>query len=275
MKQDANDHLRDEGADGLRDRWDKAERRTGYRFPIHTLDDLKLSTTLRYLVKGIIPRTGLVVVWGPPKSGKSFWAFDLIMHIAMGWEYRGRPVQQGHVLYLALEGQEGTHDRFMAWCHRHLTNGKRRGSVPFGWVDVSVDLIADHEALIDEIRLQIGNTDAIVIDTVNRALAGDENSSTDMAKFIKAADALKRAFDCAVIVIHHCGKGKGANAPRGHSSLSGADDALIAVDKSDDGLITAAVEHCKDGAAGAVIRSELENLLMKVRQDTARFCCGV
>jgi hypothetical protein len=37
---DANDHLRDDGADGLRDRWDKAERRTGHRFPIHTLDEL-------------------------------------------------------------------------------------------------------------------------------------------------------------------------------------------------------------------------------------------
>ena len=27
-----------------------------------------------------IPRVGLVVVWGPPKCGKSFWAFDLAMH---------------------------------------------------------------------------------------------------------------------------------------------------------------------------------------------------
>jgi hypothetical protein len=85
------------------------------------------------------------------------------MHIAMGWPYRGRPVQQGSVLYLALEGQERTQDRFEAWCRRHLTNGKRRTEVPFSWIDVSVDLIADHEALIAEIKLQIESADVIVV----------------------------------------------------------------------------------------------------------------
>jgi hypothetical protein len=68
---DANDILRDGGTDGLRDHWDKAERRTGYRFPIHNLGDLKVSTMLRYFVKGIIPRSGLVVVWGRRSAAKA------------------------------------------------------------------------------------------------------------------------------------------------------------------------------------------------------------
>jgi hypothetical protein len=28
-----------------------------------------------YCVKGLIPREGITVIWGPPKSGKSFWTF--------------------------------------------------------------------------------------------------------------------------------------------------------------------------------------------------------
>ena len=67
---------------------------------------IQLSTSPRYLVKGLIPNVGLVVVWGAPKCGKSFFVFDLVSHVAAGWEYRGRKVQQCPVVYFALEGQE-------------------------------------------------------------------------------------------------------------------------------------------------------------------------
>ena len=67
-----------------------------------------------YLVKGIIPRDGITVVWGPPKCGKSFWTFDLVMHIVLGRAYRGHRVQQGAVVYLALEGGHGFRARVEA-----------------------------------------------------------------------------------------------------------------------------------------------------------------
>jgi hypothetical protein len=51
-------------------------------------DDITLGTGRRYLVKGLIPREGLTVIWGAPKSGKSFWTFDMVMHVALDWEYR-------------------------------------------------------------------------------------------------------------------------------------------------------------------------------------------
>ncbi|HEY1749742.1 MAG TPA: AAA family ATPase [Caulobacteraceae bacterium] len=61
---------------------------------------IKLGTQRRDLVRGLIPRVGLVVVWGAPKSGKSFWVFDLVMHVALGREYRqgGRTLRRvgGH-----------------------------------------------------------------------------------------------------------------------------------------------------------------------------------
>jgi hypothetical protein len=42
------------------------------RFPLVAFDDVLTSTTSFYLIKNLIPREGLVVVWGPPKCGKSF-----------------------------------------------------------------------------------------------------------------------------------------------------------------------------------------------------------
>jgi hypothetical protein len=130
--------------------------------------------------------------------------------------------------------------------------------MPFYLLSVPVDLPAQHEALIEAIRSQVGKPAVVVIDTLNRAMIGDENRSDDMAKFIRAADAVKNAFDYAVIIVHHCGIA--GSRPRGHTSLSGADDAQIAIERDSSGVVTATIEHIKDGSDGAVIKSRLERV---------------
>src|SRR5262245_27638480 len=115
---DINDTLRDEGPDAVRARHDQAHKdkakRSDHdnsggieppqdteqparkqRFPLRAFADIMMSTTPNYLVKGVIPRAGLAVIWGAPKCGKSFWTFDLFMHVALGRPYRKRRVQQG------------------------------------------------------------------------------------------------------------------------------------------------------------------------------------
>ena len=228
------------------------------RFTLKAFEVVTMTTAANYLIKGIIPRAGLAVVWGPPKCGKSFWTFDLVMHIALRREYRGCRVQQGPVVYLALEGGHGFRNRVEAWRRRHLDG--HRDPVPFYLLDVPVDLIADRDKLIIAIKAQLGKTVpvAVVIDTLNRALIGDENKSDDMAKFIRAADIIRAAFGCVVIIVHHCGVA--GSRPRGHTSLSGADDAQIAVERDGDGIITVKVEHMKDGDAAEPMASKLERI---------------
>jgi AAA domain len=230
-------------------------------FTLKPFDTIKLSTRPNYLVKGVLPRTGLAVVWGPPKCGKSFLTYDMMMHVALGWEYRGRRVQQGGVVYCALEGGQGFAARVEAWRCRHLSRYESE-PVPFWLLDMPLDLVADHAGLIESIRLQLGDGPppaAIVIDTLNRALMGDENKSDDMAKLIRAADFLRAAFGCLVILVHHCGVA--GNRPRGHTSLAGADDVQLAVERNkDDGNITITIEHMKDGDASAPMASKLERV---------------
>lgn len=225
------------------------------RFQLRPFEAIKLSTEPNYRIKGILPRGGLVVVWGPPKCGKSFWTFDLVMHVALGWKYRGRKVQQGTVVYLALEGGAGFARRVEAWRQHHLADHHQ--PVPFHLLDVPVDLIADHKALIGDIGAQLIAMPAIVvIDTLNRSLNGSENKPEDMARYICAADSIRSAFGCLVIIIHHCGVI--GSRPRGHTSLTGADDAQIAVYRDKDGNITVEVEHMKDGEASAPMGSKLK-----------------
>jgi RecA-family ATPase len=91
----------------------------GPRFHLTRFGDVSLDLLASYLVKNLIPNGGLVVVWGPPKCGKSFWTFDLMMHVARGTPYRGRRVQEGIVVYVALEGDKGFRRRIEAYKRSH------------------------------------------------------------------------------------------------------------------------------------------------------------
>ena len=90
------------------------------RFKLTPFDGVSLSAVNAYLVKGLIPRVGLTVIWGPPKCRKSFWTFDLVMHIPLNREYRGRRVVPGPVVYCAFEGAEGFKARIAAFRSRHM-----------------------------------------------------------------------------------------------------------------------------------------------------------
>jgi AAA domain len=229
-------------------------------------NDTGMSKTTSYLIKGILPRTGLAVVWGPPKCGKSFWTFDLVVHIALGREYRGRKVQQGVVVYCALEGGGGFGNRIEAWRKQHGNGGEQ--NIPFYLIRQPFDLIADHQILIAAIRDELGKAtpSAIVIDTLNRAMGGgDENKSDDMGKFIKALGAVQAEFDCLIVVVHHCGIV--GTRPRGHTSLAGADDVQIRIERDKDGAIKATVEHAKDFEAGDVLASKLDRVELSTDSD--------
>src|SRR5262249_3197603 len=159
---------------------------------------------------------------------------DLMMHIALGWSYRGRRVKQGIGVWVAAEGAAGVRTRTEAWGQHHLPDRPDQ-DVPFYMIDAQVDLARDATTLIADIKTELGTSApaVVVIDTLNRTINGSENKDEDMGRFIKAADTIQRAFGCVVVIIHHCGVS--GDRPRGHTSLSGANDAQIAVDRNDSG----------------------------------------
>lgn len=227
--------------------------------------EITLSTARRYLVKDLVPRVGMTVVWGPPKCGKSFWVFDLMMHVALGRTYRGRRVHQGPVVYCAFEGQTGIEARVAAFRATCLADHTEH--VPFYLEPVTLDLVRDHAALIAAIRQQLGETVpvAVTLDTLNRSLAGSESSDEDMSAYVRAADAVREAFSCAVIIVHHCGHND--TRPRGHSSLAGALDAQLAVTRDAANNILVTIELMKDGSQGETIASKLDVVTVGVDED--------
>src|SRR5262249_23822262 len=142
------------------------------RFRLLGFDDLKPGEERLYLVKRLIPRVGLTLTWGPPKCGKSFWMFDLMMHVALGWCYRAYRTIQGTVVYCALEGAEGLKLRAEAFRRQH----RPEPGAPFYLIGAAMDLVSDHVALVQAIAAALGKAHpaAVVLDTLNRSLRGSE-----------------------------------------------------------------------------------------------------
>ena len=226
-------------------------------FPLRAFKNICLDTERRgYLVKGLLASTGLAVVWGPPKCGKSFWAADLGMHIALGRDYRGHKVQQATVVYIALEGRHGFPARVEAFRRHHGVD-----IAPFYLLSASLDLVAKSGQLIASIKAQLGThlPGVLFLDTLNRSLVGSELKDEDMARFLAAAEKVAQELSCAVVIVHHCGID--ASRPRGHTSLSGAVESQLKVERIDDsGEVIVTVELAKDFAEGTEIVSRLQRI---------------
>lgn len=236
------------------------------KFQLVPFARLQPNASSAYLIRGFIPRTGLTVVWGPPKCGKSFLMTDAMLHVALGWDYRGRKVSGGPVVYCAFEGAGGYGKRAEAFRNYHHLD-QSQADPPFFLMPTHMSFAADHPALITSISGQIGSDKpvAVVLDTLNRSLEGSESSDQDMAAYIRAADAVREAFGCAVIIVHHCGID--GTRPRGHTSLTGAVDAQLAVKRDGEDNITATVEWMKDGPEGETVYSRLEAVDVGTDQD--------
>jgi hypothetical protein len=232
------------------------------RFRLMSFCDLRPGPEPLYLVDELIPVAGLVDVWGKAKCYKSFWCLDLMLHVAMGWEYRDRYVQQGAVVYCAFEGAHGYKKRIEA-LRRHYSI-KDDAQVPLYIMPGQANLIADHPALIADISTQLAEVKpvAVVLDTLNKSLVGSENKDTDMSAYVRAAEAIRDAFGCVVVIVHHCGYDD--TRPRGHSSLPGTVDAQLAVTRTEE-IITVTVEMMRDGPEDTQVVSTAESV--EVGQD--------
>jgi hypothetical protein len=86
-----------------------------------------------------------------------------------------------------------------------------------------------------------------------------------MTAYLGAADAIREAFNCAVIIVHHCGVD--GSRPRGHTSLTGTVDAQLAVKRDAAGNIVVTVECMKDGPEGEVVASRLDRVELGIDED--------
>jgi len=209
-------------------------------------DDVDTAPPRGYLLKGLLSPAEISIWVGAPKCGKSFLLLHVAYLLSLGRSVFGRRVKSTKVLYVAAEGEAGIANRIRALREKY-------GSSPdFHFIAQPADLLHHDGQLADLVKAAKAlGAQLIVLDTLSRLMAGgDENSPQDMGMFIRNVTQLRHDTQAHVAIVHHGTKASNGSTPRGHGSLTGADDALVEVTKLDDGSRVATVVHAKDDPDG-------------------------
>jgi len=226
-----------------------------FRFPFVFDGTETQGSGVEWTIKNLLISGGLGVVYGPPKSAKSFFAADAAYHVAHGLDFFGYKTKAGLVVYLCGEGATGFKRRMHAW---KLANGLP-ATRNFCMLPQAIDLNADNESIasliadLKSLCAALGQPIVmIVIDTLARYFGqGDENSAPDMSRFIASIDRIQMALEQATghrptaLIVHHTGKNLSAGM-RGSNALLGAADVTIEVTSNDDGIRQARIADIKD-----------------------------
>ena len=227
------------GLDAVREQLTKRADPNAFALFDHVLD-IDLSPP-KWLIEDMLPEYSMAAIVGPSYSGKSFLAVDIACSVATGTPFHGRAIEQGSVCYVVGEGRHGIRRRVEAFCRdRGVTMTRETAPLHFSKQGLNFRDPASVNAIRDDLR-KVKDVKLIIVDTLARSFGGgNENAPQDMGEFINGCDDLMHEFGAAVAIVHHTGKDSSAGA-RGHSSLFGALDTCITIQKNSNNMLL----HCE------------------------------
>ena len=217
-------------------------------------------TPPEWIIGGYITENTLNMIFGAPKSGKSYVALDMAFTVATPVidNWHGQNVKHGSVIYFAGEGTDGIKKRLKAWRDKYGidSNEMNLTVIDEAFKVDGVDSEHSLDATIWNIK-QINEKPALIIfDTLNRYMAGDENSTKDSTSVTDAFTRIQKETGAATLVLHHTGHAEKGRA-RGSSVFGGNFDCMMKIEGSE-GRITLKHEYSKDEAKQKPIVFNLE-----------------
>ena len=187
---------------------------------------------LKWLIPGLMPQPGWVLLLGEPKCGKTTFALQLALAVAQGKSFfPGTSCHQGRVLFLQFDTSE------LVWRRRILDTQATGHDISGPVLTVHPDdemrpiNIADMKAQnwLKDAILQ-AQPSLIVTDVLRELHNGDENDSAAMKT---AGDVLYNLTrNCATLILHHSKKMEAGSycdpiqASRGSSYITGKADSV-------------------------------------------------
>jgi len=200
------------------------------RFTLEDWNDVTFDPDEEWLIEGVLSKRGLGLIFGKPKSFKSFVAKHFGLCVALGIPWAGRRVEKGSVVYIAAEGASGLRKRIAAYKKKHKVP---RGQ--FNLLSAAPNLgtsDGDLPALIAAVESAGVKPALIVVDTAAKSIGAAEENGAGMAAFIGNAEKLAQHFGCFVLAVHHVGWDD-QKRPRGWSGLIGALDLQMLCERSE------------------------------------------
>jgi hypothetical protein len=217
-------------------------------------------TTPQWLIKGLLERGSMNLLFGESGAGKSLFAMDWAFCAAIGKDWHGHKIKEElNTLVIMGEGLRGATFRFKALMKKYTGSTINGDRIRFS--RRSINLLDAREAenickLVEDMDFK---PDIIIIDTLHRNMVGDENSSEDMAMYFKSIELLARKLNAAIITVHHSGHGDKGRS-RGSSSIKAAMDAEFCVSKDGNDVVKFACTKSKDFGAGGDMNFSIEEV---------------
>lgn len=167
---------------------------------------------------------GLTVLWAPYASYKTFLAISMAVAVASGRPWFGRPVRQGPVLYIVGEGGTELFKRRLSAAAAESALSLK--DLPIWITTAPADLSTPLKLEPYYPQWDTVSPVLIVVDTVSRALVGDENKQEAMQAFVASLDALRARYGASVLAVHHANR---AGQIRGSNVLPSAADVVLRI----------------------------------------------
>lgn len=218
-----------------------------------------------WLIKNVLPRADVIVLYGASGSGKSFVAMDMGGAIARGIDWRENKTSKGRVLIIAAEGGSGVGKRLKAYCLHHEINVN---DINIGVITAAPNFLQKEDIIevVTSVK-NAGGFDLIITDTFAQVTPGaNENAGEDMGLALANAKALREATGAVVMLIHHAGKDT-SKGSRGWSGIKAAADAEIEVSRYDNGGRDIKISKMKDGDDGLAWGFRLDIITVSTDMD--------
>lgn len=233
------------------------------RYKLLSIQEFLKRKKPEWLIKRLLPKANIGVIYGESGSGKTFFVWDMISSIARGVEWRGKRAKQANVVYVCAEGESSFRERVSAYLEH---TGVDHLPVRILADQPNLLEVRDTKDIIKAIKHQFDDVGVIVLDTLAQVMpGGNENSGEDMGKALAHARAISRATGAIVILVHHSGKDS-AKGARGWSGLRAAADVEIEIVRAGDDRC-ATVTKLKDGEDGEMFGFKLVSVKTGVDED--------
>lgn len=248
---------------------------TKTRFRPIAVDDMAVPVT-QWLIKGIMPTTGLGFIAGAEGAGKSFLMLHTALSLATGRDgVFGRRCRRTAVVYVAAEDFTGCQIRVKAWALRHPSDLPPMFEMiegPVNLLDAQCveELVRAINTVVLKYAIEGVAVGLVVFDTLAKCIPGaDENNSPEMSRAIQALDDIGRRTGAFVTAVAHYGKSGGAGGIRGWSGLSGASDMTITVERQDDdpNVRVVTFKKVKQSTDGAQLYFTLDRVGLGIHDD--------
>jgi hypothetical protein len=223
-----------------------------------TLDDIWRLPAPTWMIEGFLQCNSKALIFGESGDYKTTHAVDAMCRVAHGLTYHGLAVVSVPVCFIANEDRYGLAvQRVGGW---HAYHGRPSGRVIITTTDVKLDRPEHVEQVLAICRDAFGDQrPAFVIDTWDRSISGDPNSTQDINPALNGLDTLLAAGELTLTISHSPWSDK--NRTKGAVSFwANHDTRILAERDKDNDRGTLKIIHQKNARADLELAFDFEEV---------------